>query len=318
MNLARLFLLVIIGVSPAALGEPLLSNGVIARVNEAIITKKDLNNRVAPDIDFLQRQYSSDVSVFNQKLQALGERHLKELVEEQLILHEFTTAGFVLPESYIEDLVSKDIKTYGDRLILTKTLQAQGLTFERYRERVRKNAVIREMRRQNVPQDPLISPHKIELHYLGNRDKFKVEDQVKMRMIVIPNRFDAQGVSSKTMAGEIVAKLKEGVPFAELARIYSQSSQSSEGGDWGWVERSVLRSDLAEQAFALKPGELSDVISASDGSYIMLVEGFRAAHIKSLTEVREEIETTLKDEERDRLHEKWIKKLEEKSLIRYY
>lgn len=318
MKFLRLFLLLIICFGLETRAEPVLSNGVIARVNESIITKKDLDNRIFPDIGFLQRQYATRPAEFNQKLRELGERHLEELIEEQLILHEFKTAGFVLPDSYIEDLVSKDIESYGDRLTLTRTLQAQGLTFESYRDRVRKKAVIREMRRHNVPQDPLISPHKIELNYVQNKDNFKVEDQVKLRMIVVPNQPDVRPNSSKKLADEIVSKIREGVPFAEMARIYSQSSQSSEGGDWGWVERPVLRADLAERAFALKPGELSDVISASDGSYIMLVEGVRPAHIKSLPEVREEIESTLKADESQRLHRKWIDRLKGKSLVRYY
>lgn len=318
MNALRLFLLLTVCLGLETRSEPVLSNGVIARVNESIITKKDLDNRIAPDIGFLQRQYAARPAEFSQKLRELGEKHLEGLIEEQLILHAFKTAGFVLPESYIEDLVSKDIQTYGDRLTLTRTLQAQGLTFESYRERVRKNAVIREMRRHNVPQDPLISPHKIELYYVRVRDQFQVEDQVKLRMIVIPNQSDSRAYSSTKLAEEIVSKIREGVPFAEMARTYSQSSQSSEGGDWGWVERSILRADLAERAFALKPGELSEVVSASDGAYIMLVEGVRAAHIKSLPEVREEIESTLKADETRRLNKKWIDRLKSKSLVRYY
>ena len=60
-----------------------------------------------------------------------------------------------------------------------------------------------------------------------------------------------------------------------MASVYSEGSQKSQGGDWGWVERSVLRKDLADAAFALKPGQVSDVIDTPESVYLMLVEDKR-------------------------------------------
>jgi peptidyl-prolyl cis-trans isomerase SurA len=301
----------------SASAQPVELNGVAARVNEAVITKKDVETRIAADLPFLAQQYRTPQAL-NQKVTELRQTHLEALIEEQLILHEFKTAGYNLPESYIDDQVNKAIREVGGRATLTKTLQAQNRTYESFRKEIRDKTVLREMRRQNVPFDPVISPHKIETYYLEHRDQFKVEDQIKLRMIVVTNRPSAAGFSAKKLADEIIKKIEEGVPFAEMAKIYSQGSQSGEGGDWGWVERSVLRTDLAEKAFALKAGQRSSVIEAQDGCYIMLVEGVQPAHAKSLAEVREEIESTLKDEEVRRLRKKWIDQLKNKSFVRYF
>ena len=103
-----------------------------------------------------------------------------------------------------------------------------------------------------------------------------------------------------------------------MAKIYSQGSQSGEGGDWGWVEKSVLREDLASVAFALKPGERTGVIERPDGCYIMLVEETKLAHVRPISEVRVEIENVLKSEEMRRLHDKWIARLKAKSFIQYF
>src|SRR5262249_4727791 len=150
-----------------------------------------------------------------------------------------------------------------------------------------------------VPRDPIISPYKIETYYKEHEDKFKLEDQIKLRMIVVTNRPN-ETAFAKNLAEEILAKLNEGAPFSEMAKIYSQGSQSVDGGDWGWVERSVLRADLAEVAFALKPSQRSGAIEKSDGCYIMLVEDTKVAHVKPLSEVRADIEGTLKAEEINR------------------
>jgi peptidyl-prolyl cis-trans isomerase SurA len=299
--------------------EPRLLNGVIARVNDVIITLKDVQNRMASDLQFLERQYAAQPQVFEEKISKLRADTVRDLVEEQLILTEFKTAGYKLPESFLEDRVNKDIeRMFGDRVTLTKTLQAQGMTFESYRKRVHERTIIRMMEQQNVPQDPVVSPTKIEMYFVQNREKFKVGDQVKLRMIVVTNQPSGSFYSPEKLAAEIVSKLSEGASFAEMARIYSQGSQSSEGGDWGWLERTVLRADLAEKAFALKRGERSGVITAPDGFYIMLAEDTRPAHVKLLSEVRDEIESTLKADEKERLRKKWIERMKNKSFVSYF
>ena len=318
MKSVLIFAMVLVCLSRLTQGEPIVRNGVLVRVNDAVITYKDIQNRIAPDIEFLERQYSAQPKVLEQKLNELQKQHVDQLVEEQLILHEFKTGGFRLPDSWIEDKINKDIRTYGSRLTLTKTLQAQGLTFERYRAKIRDRVIIEAMMLQNVPRDPVISPFKMETYYGQNRDKFNIQDQVKLRMIVMTNRPSDIAFSAKKTTQEILAKIEEGAPFAEMAKIYSQGTQSAEGGDWGWVERSVLRSDLAEKAFVLKPGQRSGVIEASDGYYLMQVEETRPAHVKPLSEVREEIESTLKTAETKRLRQKWIERLKTKSFVLYF
>jgi parvulin-like peptidyl-prolyl isomerase len=293
-------------------------NGLVARVNDSVITLKEVYTYIVSDLDFLERRYGDRPDVFSQRARELQARGVEDLVERQLILSEFKTGGFSLPESYIEDQIAKDTRNYGNHLTLTKTLQAQGVTFESYKQKVRERIILSAMNDKFVPRDPLISPFKIETFYKDHPDKFKLEDQVKLRMIVITNRGDDSTYSPKALAQEILVKLGEGAPFADMAKIYSQGSQSVDGGDWGWVEKSVLRPDLAQVAFSLRPGQRSDVVEKSDGCYIMFVEDSKKAHIKPLTEVRTEIENTLKADEINRLHKKWIDKLKAKSFIQYF
>lgn len=295
-----------------------LVNGIAVIVNEAVITYKDVQNSIAPDLEFLERRYGQQPQVLDQKVRELHQEKIEELVEWQLILHEFKTAGFSIPESYIENRIQEDIRKYGDRLTLTKTLQAQGVTYESYRTKMREKIILELMWKQHVPNDPLISPHKMEKYYAENRDKFKMEDQVKLRMIVLTNRPNDRLYAPAQLAREILAKIEEGAPFADMARVYSQGSQGVEGGDWGWVERSVLRPDLAEVAFSLKPGQRSQVVERPDGCYLMLVEESRLTHVKTLSEVRDEIESTLKALENKRLRKQWIERLKTKSFVRYF
>lgn len=301
-----------------AAAQPNLLNGVAVIVNDAVITYKDVYTRLAPNEETLERRFATQPKVLEQKKKELMQETLEELVVAQLILHEFKTAGYNLPESYIEDKIKQTIRSYGDRLTLTKTLQAEGMTFEAFRTKTRERFILDAMWFHNVPQDPVISPTRIENYYNEHRDDFKMGDQVKLRMIVLPNRPSDPSFSPKKLAQEVVAKLKEGVPFADLARIYSQGSQAAQGGDWGWVERKVLREELADKAFSLKAGEISDVVETPEACYVMLVEELRLSHVRPLTEVRDEIETALKDQEKNKARKKYIEKLKSKSFIRYF
>src|ERR1044071_9166585 len=103
-----------------------------------------------------------------------------------------------------------------------------------------------------------------------------------------------------------------------MASVYLQSSQQHEGGDWGWVERSVLRKELADVAFTLKPAQMSDVIETSDSCYLMLVEQTRPAHVRLLSDVRDEVEKNLRTQEQARLQKQWIDGLKKKTFIVYY
>jgi parvulin-like peptidyl-prolyl isomerase len=144
-----------------------------------------------------------------------------------------------------------------------------------------------------------------------------MEDEIKLRMIVL-NKTSPDDTNTVQRANEILAEIKGGASFQEMASVYSEGSQKSQGGDWGWVERSVLRKDLADGAFSLKPGQVSGVIDTAQSVYLMLVEQTKPAHAKPLDEVRDEIEKTLRTQEQARLEKQWIEGLKKKTFIRYF
>ncbi|HET6409082.1 MAG TPA: peptidylprolyl isomerase, partial [Chthoniobacteraceae bacterium] len=304
--------------SSSRAAAPELVNGIAVIVGDAVITYKDIQMALVKDIDALERRFGRDPAVYNQKVTELERAKLEEMIENQLVLQEFKRAGYIIPESYFQSRIDEEIRRYGDRLTFTKTLQADGFTFESYRNMVRERVILELMWRERVPRDPLISPTKIENYYTHNLDKFRVEDQVKLRMIVLTNNPTDAAYSPKRIADELVSKLDEGASFVDLARLYSQGSQAQDGGNWDWVERSVLNTNLAEVAFSLEPGKHSRAIDTPAGAYILLVEDKKVSHIKTLPEVRGAIEDTLRGEEIRRLRKKWVDQLKAKAYIRSF
>ncbi len=297
---------------PLASSRAEMADGVKAIVNDTVITYAQVKDFIAPAADSLQQQYSAQPDVYSQKLGDLISDGLEQLEERVLILHDFDMAGYKLPDSILDDWVQDNIrKRFGDRVALMKMLQAQGMTLEQYRGQVRDQNIESYMRSKNIAADKIIiSPYKIENYYLAHQDDFKVGDQIKLRMIIL-NKTGPDDTNTLAMGGEIVSKIKAGATFQEMASSYSQGKES---GDW--YERPALRKELADAAFALKPGQVSDAVETPDSVYILFVEQARAAHVRPLGEIRDGIEKNLRTQEQMNIEKQWIEKLKRKTYIR--
>jgi peptidyl-prolyl cis-trans isomerase SurA len=294
-----------------------LANAIRAIVNDSVITFHEVESLNQQTADLVVRKYSNSRSLLETKLTEMQNENLDKLVEQQLILREFKTAGYSLPESVIDDLVQETIKAdFNDRATLTKTLEARGMSYEKFRQQIRERFIVEQLRLKNISQEIIISPHKIEKYYVDHREEFKEEDQVKLRRITLNKSSDPKGPNARKLAEEILQRLKEGATFTELAAIYSQGSAESREGVWYY--RTALRRELAEAAFALSPGQYSDVIETPGECYLLIVDEVNKSHYKPLTEVRTVIEKNLRLEERNRLEKQWIDRLKKKTFVQYF
>ncbi|HEX3719265.1 MAG TPA: peptidyl-prolyl cis-trans isomerase [Verrucomicrobiae bacterium] len=305
-------------------GRAELVTGISVVVDNSVITYAEIEDGVRPRVATALHMYGNDPQKYDDQVRKLESQEIERLVEDKLIVHEFTAAGYTtnVLEAFIDDRIHKEIQQdyYGDRARLIKTLEAQGKTYEMFRRGEREKFIIEYMNYQNSsnPHKILISPLKIEQYYTAHKDDFKVDDQIHLRMIVITNGPDDAPEMARKVAEEIEAKIDSGVPFAEMAGVYSAGSQRAEGGDRGWVDRTYYKAELSKEAFALKPGHHSGVIELPEACYLMMVDESRPAHIRPLSEVRDDIERTLKDQENLRLRKEWIERLKRKSFIEYY
>lgn len=295
-----------------------VADGIKAVVADRIITFAEVEDITRPAADALRREYASQPDVYEQKVNEAVQDSLNLLVERALILHSYEADGYHMPDSYIEQVVQDRIREkFGDRVTLMKTLQQQGMTYEVFRNQVRDQVIESAMRNQNVQREIVVSPAKIENYYTAHADDYKISDQVKLRMIVL-NKPSPDDTNTLALAREIQSKLKEGAGFSDMASVYSQGSQQHQGGDWGWVERSVLRKDLGDVAFTLAPGQISDPVDAPDAVYVMLVEDKKAASSKPLADVRADIEKTLRLQQQADLQKNWIEGLKKKTFMRFF
>lgn len=322
MDLKRLLLLLPLlaaGGPTAPAAQPALVNGIVAVVNETVITEKAAREFIEPAIVALERQPGITPQAYNERALEIYRDGLNQLVERQLTLDDFKASGYSFPEGIIEDFVQDRIRErYGDRVKLIKTLEAQNMTYEQFRTDIREQFIVEQMNLKNISSAVIISPFKIETYYKEHQDEFKLPDQVRLRMIELRKRDGGDPASVRQLAREIEAKLAAGAKFAEMASVYSEGSQRREGGDLGWVNRSVLRKEFADATASLKPGQRTGVIDLTDACFLLQVEEVKAAQVRPLNEVRDEIERTLLNQERTRLQKKYVERLKKKAFVRFF
>jgi parvulin-like peptidyl-prolyl isomerase len=297
---------------------PAVIDGIRSVVSSQVITYSEVEDFARPAADQLSRQYAGQPDIFRQKLnEALGDS-LQQLVERQLILRSFETGGYRLPETVVDEVMQERIRErFGDRVTFMKKLQEMGLTAEQFRKQVRNQYIESALRNQNGQRDVFVSPYKIENYYLAHQDEFRMGEEIKLRTIVL-TRSGPDDTNSLALMREIQSRIKDGASFAEMASVYSQGSQRSQGGDWGWVGRSVLHRDLAEAAFSQPLNTVSDVIVTADACYLLLVENKRPAQVRPLIEVAGEIEKNLRLQIQSTMQKKWIDGLKQKTFVRYF
>lgn len=126
-------------------------------------------------------------------------------------------------------------------------------------------------------------------YYHDHRDQFRQEAQVRLKVIRLARSADGGHDLQSQQADAIMEALKQGETFDALVKKYGNDVMSQYGGDWGWINRSDLRNELAEIAFSLEIGGHSEPIQVGKDLFIIKVENRDGPRVKSLTEVREQI-----------------------------
>jgi peptidyl-prolyl cis-trans isomerase SurA len=299
--------------------EPEITDGIAAVVNGEVITYSEVRGVSAPREKLLRTQYSGDELL--KKINETRKAALQDLIDRQLIIQAFKKDNYQVPDHYVDERLHEiiDESFGGDRNTFIKTLEAQNYTLGEFKKLETERMIVQAMRSKNVKRNTVVSPTKVEQYYKEHRDQFTSKEQIKLRMIMIPNHAETgNAAAQKAMAEEILSKLANGAEFDRIAQIYSEDSTREQGGDWGWIERKTLAAPLEKVAFNLPIGRVSSIVEFSGNYYILKVDEKRGGKTRSLAEVRPEIEKQLIQLEAQQLQERWIASLRSKAYIRTF
>jgi peptidyl-prolyl cis-trans isomerase D len=126
--------------------------------------------------------------------------------------------------------------------------------------------------------------------------EYTVPEQIKVRQILLrvpPGTADDVRTEIRDAAEAAAARLESGEDFAAVAQEVSDDPSASVGGDLGWVTRGRQVEGFDEVAFALEPGETSEIFETSFGYTILRVDEKRDEQVQPFEQVRAQIEQEL-------------------------
>ncbi|HKI60515.1 MAG TPA: peptidylprolyl isomerase [Mariprofundaceae bacterium] len=165
-------------------------------------------------------------------------------------------------------------------------------------ERAQNTILIEALENWQTSQTPSPTEKQIAQYYKNHLDDFTIPEQIHARHIL---------VASEKLAWQILKQLgKSRDNFAALAATHSlDDSNKSRGGDLNWFPRGIMVKPFEKVAFSLKEGGISKPVKTQFGWHIIEALGKRPAHIKSIDEARDEIDSILLQKALDQ----WIAKL---------
>ncbi len=242
------------------------------------------------------------------------ERKVKEEITSRRLV-QFVTAGAIVPDSTVRDLVRKQgLKVKFEYAVVTaadvvKTVNPIDSDLENYfnRNKARYANAVPEKRKityipvtlANLPGGkPQVSDADLQAYYNAHRADFHVDQQVKVRHILIPVPAGADAktdAAAKAKAQDLLMKIRGGADFAALAKLNSGDPGSKDsGGELGYVKADgQMVPAFQNAAMALKAGQTSDLVRTNFGYHIIQAEARDEAHDKPLSEVAGEIRPIL-------------------------
>jgi len=157
-----------------------------------------------------------------------------------------------------------------------------------------------------------VTPEDVKAYYDQHQDQYRIPEEVKVSHILIKTpspgadgKVDEKGVEeARKKAEDILKQLRAGAKFEDLAKKYSEDPGSGkQGGDLGWIGRGRTVPEFEKSAFSLAKGQLSDLVKSSYGFHIIRSEDKHEAHLKTIDEVKDQIEPLIKQQKAGRMME---------------
>lgn len=289
--------------------EPSPYDGVAAYVNDKVVT-----------VDTVMRELHSgfDLSKVPAARRADKVRELFPvvrdlIVDRMLILKAYEDSGAQLPNEAVTErvqaIVAEDFG--GDEARLTEMLRRARMTKPEWVRQVRENMIVAAMRQLQVNKKTAVSPRRVKEYFAEHMDDFAEEGGVRVRAILLTPE---QGEAA---AREALDALREGTPFAEVAKRLSSDGKAPEGGDWGFVNpEETFAPAVAEALRGLKVGEWSGVIEQGGYRTIVQKAEVRRGRRPTLAEAWPKAEAAVRAELGQARYKAWLDALREAAYVR--
>jgi parvulin-like peptidyl-prolyl isomerase len=279
---------------------------IVAKVNDDIVTKTDLDTEEQGTLQELYRRFSG--TELDKQVAEAKKELLRHLVDRRVLIqraaHIFDMTK--MQEFYVESF--RDQQNIKSDKELEKLLAEQGMTMADLKTRLVEEFAPQQVIRAEVAERIAVPEKDARAYYEAHTADFDIPAQATVREIVL-KATDSDREAKRQAAEAVRAKVADaGVDFAAVAADVSDAGTKKAGGLLGTVKKGDLAEALDRAAFTVPVGEVSPVIEAGYGFHILKIDARTDETLKPFDEVQAEIETKIQNDRFAAEYKNYMKK----------
>ncbi|VAX35125.1 hypothetical protein MNBD_UNCLBAC01-2118 [hydrothermal vent metagenome] len=281
-------------------------DAIIAVVNDELITLKDLK-------DYVRSTYASLVAqgMDEQKIQVIMEdlekNGVNKLIEDSLILSRANDLGIIVRDKIIDERIKDLKKKYPSEQVFIGGLVKNGSSLTDLRNKIKDQLKIQFVVDHEIKSKLYITPQEVTEFYEQNIEKFKKKERVNLDSIFIAFKEDEKRAQQRIQ--EALKLIEEGKSFRDVAKQFSDTPSI------GVIEKGQVLPMIEDVVFNLSKGDISSVITVSNGMFIFKLLGKTVAQSAPLDEVKEYVSNMLEQKKFQEKIMAWLEKLKQEAYI---
>ena len=301
-----------------AFGANTVVEEIVARVNNRIVTLSDYKHSQETTRQEAQQEDPANADkIYKEREKDI----LRDLIDHQLLLEKASDLGITGDTELIKwlDNMRKEMKM-DSMEDLEKAATAQGVSFEDFKQNKRNEIVMQQVIGREVGSHlgQNITKEDEQRYYDEHKKELEHPETVRLSEILVAPKKDAGAdelAAAKAKAEDLLAQIRKGASFEDIAKKSSEGPTAAQGGDLGDFQRGTLAKGLEDKVFAMKAGDISDVTPTKQGLVILKVAEHQTAGIPSFKEIEPRLEEAIYMERLQPALREYLTKLREEAYI---
>jgi peptidyl-prolyl cis-trans isomerase SurA len=344
-----LLILLCLSLAPAFAAGQVVEE-IVARVNGSIVTRSEfLRSKDQLKDDVKQQDAANADKLFGEREKDI----LRDLIDQQLLLEKGKDLSITGDTDLVKrlDQMRKDMKLETMEE-LEKAATGQGISYEDFKQNMRNQIITQKVIGEEVGSHLNITTDEQQKFYDQHKSELEQPESIRLSEILIapqkpadkpapnnqkesatadPSAANAGNSNSEdaaktaeaaalaaaeATANELLKQIRAGASFDDVAKKNSAGPSAAQGGDLGVFKRGTLAKELEDKTFAMKAGEVTDVIRTKQGWVILKVVDHQMAGIPAMKDVQPKIMDALYYEKLQPALRAYLTKLREEAYIK--
>jgi peptidyl-prolyl cis-trans isomerase SurA len=181
---------------------------------------------------------------------------------------------------------------------LAEEATKQGISFEEYKQNLKNQIITQQVIGREVGSRMNLTKDDEMKYYEAHKNEMMRPEEIRLSEILVATKSEdpQQITAAQTTAEGLLAEIRKGTSFEDIAKKSSEGPTAKRGGDLGYFKRGVLAKELEDKTFALKPGDVSEPIRTKQGFVLLKVAEHHQAGIPAFADIEPKLQDAIYSE----------------------